>query len=81
MYATAAATYALVDNERSVDGKPRYLTITAQQRVELLNDLESYFGEPVKRGAQEGRYATDVAPASLWEFLNQSWIPANVPSS
>ena len=62
-------------------GKLRYLTITAEQRAELLHDLESYFGESVKRGMSGPVSATDFAPASLWEFLNQSWIPANTPSS
>lgn len=76
-YATAAAAHALVDNEREIDGKLVYLAITTEQRATLLTDLESYFGQAVKNGTQ-GRYPTEVAPAMLWEFLNQSsWRPSD----
>ena len=74
MYATTAATYALIDYNRTENGKTAYLAITTAQRGALLKDLESYFGESVKIGATAGQYPTDVAPALLWGFLHgEGW--------
>lgn len=74
IYATIAASYGLIDNERlTADGKHGYLAITAAQRDQLLADLEHHFGDSVKKGMSVGQYATEAAPAALWNVLNQPW--------
>jgi hypothetical protein len=81
VYATAAVAHALVDDKRlDADGTLGYLSITAAQRDALKRDLESYFGESVKKGLAAGQYPTDAAPATLWEFLNnQDWRSSDSP--
>ena len=81
VYATAAVPWVLADNKRTnAEGKISYLTITADQRAALLKELESHFGESVKQGMKAGKYATEVAPAALWEFLSQpGWRPTDAP--
>lgn len=79
MYATAAVAHALADNKRlDEDGTLGYLSITATQREALLKELESSFGESVKKAFAAGQHPTEAAPASLWEFLHQEgWKPSD----
>lgn len=48
VYATAAASHALTDNEREENGKLRYLKITTAQRADLVDGLERFFGPQLK---------------------------------
>lgn len=81
-FAAGAVAHALVDNTRTTrDGKLAYLAITAEQRAGLLKELEAHFGESAKKGMVAGQYATEAAPALLWQFLNEPWLPADTPAS
>ena len=67
VYATTALAHALVAAES-------YLNISKEEKEELVEMLETNFGEDVKVEIVKGdRHATDVAPAQLWYFLNQPW--------
>ena len=79
VYATIGATYVLANNQRLQDGKLPYLTITPAERQKLLDKLESFFGESVKKGMVAGQYGTEAAPAALWQFLNRPWKTSDEP--
>lgn len=81
VYATAASAHALVDYNRPAGDKQAHLAITAEQRAKLIQQLESHFGESIKQGMQAGQHATEAAPASLWQFLSEPWLPTDTPAS
>lgn len=75
--AVVGTSQVLVDNSREEGGRLPYLSITAAERAALSKQLEKRFGESVKEGSRGGQHAVEVAPAMLWEFLNQSWKPSD----
>ena len=78
VYSTATTTYALVGKHR-LDSNKTALVITQQQKLELLEDLNRNFGDSIKTGVQTGQYATEAAPAGLWQMLSQPWSTDGIP--
>ena len=72
LYATTIRVKSvLVDKSREDHGTGVYLTITENERTELLNDLTVSFGDSIKQGVQVGQRSTGAAPALLWMILNR----------
>jgi hypothetical protein len=63
------ASGALVDENRQVDGKLRYLRITVEQRLDLITSVTKAFPN-LKPG---GGHAVDVAASLFLQWLKGGW--------
>jgi hypothetical protein len=70
---TVMSTYALVDIDNTEGGKLCSLTITDQERKNLIFQIEQAFGPKVKDGPKAGQYPLEACPSLLWSFLHKSW--------
>ena len=71
--ATVEATFLLIDPKRTIDGKLKYLKINSKERRQLINKLESVFGDKVKGGPKIGQLPVEISEATLWKVLNDPW--------
>jgi hypothetical protein len=74
---TAMSTYTLVDMNKTEGGKLCCLSITNQERKNLVNQIEQAFGPKVKGGPKGGQYPLEGSASLLWYFLNQGWKPSD----
>ena len=70
---TALASYALVDMKRTEGGNLCCLSITKQERINLLTQLEQAFGTKVKNGPRAGQYPLEGCASLIWSFLEKCW--------
>jgi len=77
LQATALSSYCLVDQNRTENGKLRFLTITSEEKKSLMNQLVSVFGEGVKDGPKGGQLPLEGSAALLYLFLGKGWKPAD----
>lgn len=75
--ATVMATYTLVDQRRTENGKLRFLTITKTERDQLRSQFRNTFDDQVRGGPKAGQLPVDVSAALLWKFLAEEWKPAD----
>jgi hypothetical protein len=73
LHVVGLSTYTLVDLDRMQNGKLAYLTITTQERANLLKQLEKSFPDDIKGGPKAGQYPIEGSAALLWSFLNEEW--------
>tara|TARA_B100001964_G_scaffold217754_1_gene258127 strand:- start:167 stop:340 length:174 start_codon:yes stop_codon:yes gene_type:complete len=50
----------------------KYLTINSKERKQLINELESVFGDKVK-SVKAGQLPVEVSASVLWKVLNDPW--------
>ncbi len=72
IYATVQSSHTLIDQNRTIDGKMKYLTINSKERKQLINELESVFGDKVK-SVKAGQLPVEVSASVLWKVLNDPW--------
>lgn len=75
-------SFALIDHNVGPSGTINRLSITQEQRDELIDSLEHAFPEPIKaerEGIQGDKQAIDVAGTLLWEWLNGDWLASDAP--
>tara|TARA_B100002003_G_scaffold74885_1_gene69841 strand:- start:23 stop:499 length:477 start_codon:yes stop_codon:yes gene_type:complete len=70
---TVQSTYLLIDPKRTIGGKLKYLKINSKERRQLINKLESVFGDKVKGGLKAGQLPVETSAATLWKVLNDPW--------
>lgn len=75
--ATVFSTYALVDNDRTEDGKLKFLNINSQEAGSLIDQLVNTFGEVIKSEPKEGMLPIDFSAALLYIFLGKGWKHAD----
>ena len=69
---TVQSTYLLIDPKRTIGGKLKYLKINSKERRQLINKLESVFGDKVK-SVKAGQLPVEVSASVLWKVLNDPW--------
>ncbi len=71
--ATVSSAYALVDNDRTEDGKLKFLNINSEEAGSLIDQLVNTFGEVIKSEPKEGILPIDFSATGLYIFLGKGW--------
>lgn len=77
LYATTMSTYCLVDQNRTENGKLKFLTITTKEKKSLIDQLVGVFGDRIKGGPKGGQLPLEGSGALLYSFLGQGWKPSD----
>jgi len=75
--AAVMSTYALVDMNRTEDGKLSFLTVTKAELDSLRSDLRRTFADEIKVGAKAGQLPIAFSASLLWDFLSQPYKTAD----
>ena len=77
LYATTMSTYCLVDQNRTENGKLKFLTVTTKEKKSLIDQLVSVFGDRIKGGPKGGQLPLEGSGALLYSFLSKGWKPSD----
>jgi len=75
--ATVLSTYCLVDQNRTENGKLKFLTITTEEKKAVINQLVRVFGPGIKGGPKGGQHYLEGSGALLYSFLSRGWKPSD----
>jgi hypothetical protein len=77
--ATVLLTHALVDQNRLVDNRLAYLTISTAQRAALVTTIDRFFGAAAKGEPKGGQHAVQFSSIVLRQFLVGQAKSADAP--
>jgi hypothetical protein len=72
----AKLTHTLVDTNRTVDGKLKFLIVTKEERASIKELLIRQFGEKTLT-SKGNKFPIEVSASLLWKFLSDRWKSAD----
>lgn len=76
MYCSSLVAYSLVSKTPDKDGNLSNLVITAKERKDLINELNSAFKKEARKGLRVGQNYLNICAAILYEILEGDYKPA-----